>query len=55
MKMPRNLGTILLCIWLILFGLLTAPFITLNFQYSAHVLSILPIAAAVCLLFQRSA
>jgi hypothetical protein len=26
MKWPKNLGTILLAIWLILFGLLTAPF-----------------------------
>jgi hypothetical protein len=27
MKMPKNLGMLLLAIWLILFGLLTAPFL----------------------------
>jgi hypothetical protein len=53
MKLPRNLGTILVAIWLILFGLLTAPFLKIGFEYSGHILAILAIAAGICLFLQR--
>jgi hypothetical protein len=53
MKMPKNLGMLLLSIWLILFGLLTAPFFRLSFAHSGDLLAILAIAAGVLLLLQR--
>ncbi len=53
MKFPKNLGPILVGIWLVLFGLLTAPFLKINFEYSGHILAVLAIAAGICLLFQR--
>lgn len=53
MKMPKNLGMVLLAIWLILFGLLTAPFFKFSFTYSGDLLAILAIAAGVLLLLRR--
>jgi hypothetical protein len=53
MKMPKNLGMLLLSIWLILYGLLTAPFLSLRFAHSSDLLAILAIAAGVLLLLQR--
>lgn len=53
MKMPKNLGMLLLAIWLILFGLLTAPFLSLSFAHSGDLLAVLAIAAGVLLLLQR--
>lgn len=53
MKMPKNLGTLLLAIWLILFGLLTAPFLSVSFAHSGDLLAALGIAAGVLLLLQR--
>lgn len=53
MKMPKNLGMLLLAIWLILFGLLTAPFLSLSFAHSGDFLAVLAIAAGVLLLLQR--
>lgn len=53
MKLPRNLGIILLAVWLILWGLLTAPFLGINFSHSGDVLAVLAIAAGVALLVQR--
>jgi hypothetical protein len=52
MKLPKNLGMILLAIWLILYGLLTAP-IGLSFAYSGVILAVLAIAAGVLILLQR--
>jgi len=54
MKLHKNLGMILLAVWLILFGVFTAPFLKLNFDYSGHLLALLAIAAGVLLLLQRS-
>ncbi|MDB5312910.1 MAG: hypothetical protein JWO38_7112, partial [Gemmataceae bacterium] len=31
MRVPANLGRLLLAVWLILFGLLTAPFLKISF------------------------
>jgi hypothetical protein len=54
MKLPMNLGMILLAVWLILFGILTAPFLKFGFAYSADVLAILAIAAGILLLLRRA-
>ena len=53
MKLPKNLGMILLAIWLILFGILTAPFLKISFAYSSHLLALLAIAVGVLLLWRR--
>jgi hypothetical protein len=53
MKVPTNLGMVLLAVWLILFGVLTAPFLRLSFAYSGDLLAVLAIAAGVLLLMQR--
>jgi hypothetical protein len=53
MKLPKNLGMILVAVWLILFGILTAPFLKFSFAYSADVLAVLAIAAGALLLLQR--
>jgi hypothetical protein len=52
-KLPKNLGSILLAVWLILYGLLTAPFLRFGFTYSEHVLALLAMAAGVLLLLER--
>jgi len=53
MKLPKNLGMLLLAIWLILFGVLTAPFLKVSFAYSADLLAVLAVVAGVLLLLQR--
>ena len=53
MKLPTNLGMILLAVWLILFGILTAPFLKLSFAYSGDLLALLAIATGVVLLVKR--
>ena len=53
MKLPKNLGIILLAVWLILFGLLTAPSLKVSFAHSGDLLALLAIAAGVCLFLQR--
>jgi hypothetical protein len=53
MKLPNNLGMILLAVWLIAFGILTAPFLKFGFARSGDVLAVLAIAAGVLLLMQR--
>jgi hypothetical protein len=49
MKLPKNLGMILLAVWLILFGLLTAPALGVSFAHSGNVLAILAIVVGVLL------
>jgi hypothetical protein len=53
-NLPKNLGTILLAVWLIVFGLLTAPFLKLSFTHSGDLLAVLAIVAGAVLLWQRS-
>jgi hypothetical protein len=53
MRMPKNLGIILLAIWLILYGVFTAPFLHISFTYHLEVMALLAIAAGVFLLVQR--
>jgi hypothetical protein len=50
MKLPKNLGMLLLGVWLILFGLLTAPFLKFSFAYSGDLLAVLAVAVGVVLL-----
>jgi hypothetical protein len=54
MKLPKNFGIILLAVWLILFGVLTAPLLKISFAYSGDLLALLAIAAGVMLLLQRN-
>ena len=51
MKLPRNLGMMLLAVWLILTGIF--PLLNVSFAYSAQLLAVLAIAAGVLLLVQR--
>lgn len=53
MKVPRDLGIILLAAWLILFGVLNAPLIGVSFAHSGDVLALLAVAAGVLLLMKR--
>ena len=53
MKLPSNLGMLLLAAWLILFGLLTAPFLGISFNHSGDLLAVLAIVTGVLLLMQR--
>jgi hypothetical protein len=53
MKMPKNLGMLLLAIWLILFGLITAPFLSFSFAHSGDLLAGLAIVVGVLLFLQR--
>jgi hypothetical protein len=52
MKLPKNLGVILLGVWVILFGLLTAPFLRFSFNHSSDILAALGIAVGAVLLMQ---
>ena len=53
MKLPTNLGMILLAIWLILFAALTSPTLHLSFTHSGDVLAVFAVVVAGLLLFQR--
>jgi hypothetical protein len=53
MKLPKNLGMLLLAIWLILFAVLTAPALQFSFAHSGDVLAVFAIVVAVLLLYQR--
>jgi hypothetical protein len=53
MKMPKNLGMLLLAIWLILFALLTAPSLSFSFAHSGDVLAVFAVAVGILLLIQR--
>jgi hypothetical protein len=53
MNVPKNLGMLLLALWLILFGLLTAPLLKFSFAYSGDLLAVLAIAVGVLLLLKK--
>jgi hypothetical protein len=53
MTLPRNLGTTLLAVWLVVFGVLTNSFIKINFEHSQDLLATLAIAAGVFLFRNR--
>jgi hypothetical protein len=52
-NLPKNLGMLLLAVWFILFGLLTAPFIDLNFSHSGDLLAVFGVVVGAVLLLQR--
>jgi len=51
MKLPKNLGTILLAIWLILHG--AFALLNLSFAHSGEVMAVLAIVAGVLIFLQR--
>jgi hypothetical protein len=53
MKAPKDLGMTLLAAWLILFGLLTAPFLRVSFAHSGDLLAVLAIVVGVLLFMKR--
>jgi hypothetical protein len=53
MKLPKNIGMLLLAIWLILFGVLMAPSLGLTFAHSHDVLAVFAAVVGVLLLIQR--
>ena len=53
MKTPKDLGMTVLAVWLILYGLLSAPFLKISFAYSGDVLALLAIVAGVLLFMKR--
>lgn len=53
MKAPKDLGMTLLAAWLILFGLLTAPFLRVSFAHSGDLLAVPAIAVGVLILMKR--
>jgi hypothetical protein len=52
-NLPKNLGMLLLAVWLIVFGVLTAPFIDLRFSHSGDLLAVFAIVVGVLLLLQK--
>ena len=53
MKLPKNLGMLLLAVWLILYGLMSTSFFKLSFTHSGDLLAVLAVAVGVLLLMQR--
>ncbi len=53
MRNPKEIGMLLLAVWLIAFGLLTVSFLKISFAHSGDVLAVLAIAAGVLLLMKR--
>lgn len=53
MRTPKNLGAMLMAVWFLLYGILTAPFLKLSFAYSADLLALLAIVVGVLLLIRR--
>jgi hypothetical protein len=51
MKLPKNLGMLLLAVWLILYGVVTWQLVTFSNQHV--VLALLAIVVGVLLLLQR--
>ena len=53
MKVPMNLGRTLLAAWLVLYGLLNAPFLSISFSHSGDLLAVLAVVTGILLLVQR--
>ncbi|WP_406698038.1 hypothetical protein V5E97_04210 [Singulisphaera sp. Ch08] len=53
MKTPKDLGMTVLAVWLILYGILSLPFLRISFAFSGDLLALLAIAAGVLLLMKR--
>jgi hypothetical protein len=54
MKVLRDLGMTVLAAWLIVYGLLAAPFLKIRFAHSGDVLAVLAIVAGVFVFLKRS-
>jgi hypothetical protein len=52
MKLPRNLGNILMAVWFILFGILSAPLLEFRFAHSGDLLAALAVVVGAIVLFQ---
>jgi hypothetical protein len=52
-RLPKNVGRVLLALWLVLFGVLTAPFLRFSFPYSGDLLAVLAILTGVLLFLDR--
>ena len=53
MKASKDLGMSVLAAWLVLYGVLSAPFLRVSFAYSGDVLAVLAIVAGVLLFMRR--
>jgi hypothetical protein len=53
MKSPASLASLVLGAWLILWGILNAPFLHLTFEHSGDILAVLGIVAGVLVLLKR--
>jgi hypothetical protein len=53
MRPAHSFGMMLLAVWLILFGVVTAPFLHFDFAHSRDLLAVLAIAAGALLLMKR--
>lgn len=53
MKMSKDLGTLMLAVWLILYGVLSQRFVSINIPYSGDLLAVLAIVIGVLLLLRR--
>jgi hypothetical protein len=49
MKMPKNIGRIVMAVWFILFGVLTTSFLNVHFDHQADVLAVLAVIVGVLL------
>lgn len=53
MRYNDNLGMLLLAVWFIAFGILTAPFLHLSIAHSGDALAVLAVVVGVLLLMKR--
>lgn len=53
MKLPKNRAMLLLAVWLILFGVLSSPFLGLDFRYEGDLLAVLAIVTGVLLFLEK--
>ncbi len=53
MRVPPNLGMMLLAVWFIAWGVLSAPFLGITFAHSGDLLSVLAIVVGVLLLMRK--
>ncbi|MEX2559903.1 MAG: hypothetical protein WD403_08310 [Pirellulales bacterium] len=53
MKLPKNRAMLLLAVWLILFGVLTAPFLNFSFRFSGDLLAALAVVTGILLFLEK--
>lgn len=52
-KASRNVGMILLAVWMILYGVVTAPILNLRFAYEGDMLALFAVAVGILLLMNK--